>query len=63
MEFRKLKKLYEARDQNENKLFKYCSFEWILDLLKDGKVFSYDISLRDQKIEDKNDGKNWIKVK
>jgi len=60
MEFRKLKKLYEARDQNENKLFKYCSFEWILDLLKDGKVFSYDISLRDQKIEDKNDGKNWI---
>jgi len=55
-----LKNLYEARDQNENKLFKYCTFEWILDLLKDGKVFSYDISLRDQRIEDKDDGKNWI---
>lgn len=60
MKFGDLKKLYEARDQNENKLFKYCSFEWIFDLLKDGKVFSYDISLRDQRIEDKNDGKNWI---
>lgn len=60
MNFGELKTLFEARDQNENKLFKYCSFEWILDLLKDGKVFSYDVSLRDQKIEDKNDGKNWI---
>jgi len=60
MRFRELKSLYEARDQNENKLFKYCTFEWILDLLKDGKVFSYDISMRDQRIEDKDDGKNWI---
>lgn len=60
MRFSDLKSLYEARDQNENKLFKYCTFEWILDLLKDGKVFSYDASMRDQKIEDKNDGKNWI---
>lgn len=55
-----LRSLFEARDQNENKLFKYCSFEWILDLLKDGKVYSYDVSLRDQKIEDKNDGSKWI---
>lgn len=60
MKFKILKNIYEARDQNENKLFKYCTFEWILDLLKDGKVFSYDISLRDQRIEDKDDGKNWI---
>jgi len=60
MKFNDLKSLYEARDQNDTKLFKYCSFEWILDLLKDGKVFSYDASLRDQKIEDKDDGKNWI---
>lgn len=58
--FKKLKDLYEARDQNENKLFKYCTFEWILDLLKDGVVYSYDVSLRDQRIEDKDDGKNWI---
>lgn len=60
MRFGNLKTLYEARDQNENKLFKYCSFEWILDLLKDGIVYSYDVSLRDQKIEDKNDGRFWI---
>jgi hypothetical protein len=60
MNFSQLKSLYEARDQNENKLYKYCTFEWILDLLKDGKVFSYDVSMRDQKIEDKDDGKNWI---
>lgn len=60
MKFGHLKTLYEARDQNDNKLFKYCTFEWILDLLKDGIVYSYDISLRDQKIEDKDDGKNWI---
>lgn len=60
MNLKKLKTLYEARDQNDNRLFKYCTFEWILDLLKDGKVYSYDISLRDQKIEDKDDGKNWI---
>lgn len=60
MKFSDLKNLFEARDQNENKLFKYCTFEWILDLLKDGVVYSYDVSLRDQKIEDKDDGKNWI---
>ena len=60
MKFADLKSLFEARDQNENRLFKYCTFEWILDLLKDGVVYSYDISLRDQKIEDKDDGKHWI---
>lgn len=60
MNLKNLKTLYEARDQNDNRLFKYCTFEWILDLLKDGKVYSYDVSLRDQKIEDKDDGKNWI---
>jgi hypothetical protein len=60
MKFGELKTLVEARDQNENKLFKYCTFEWILDLLKDGKVYSYDTSLRDQKIDDVNDGKEWI---
>lgn len=60
MNLKNLKNLYEARDQNENKLFKYCTFEWILDLLKDGKVYSYDASLRDQRIGEKDDGKNWI---
>lgn len=60
MKFADLKSLYEARDQNENKLFKYCTFEWILDLLKDGVVYSYDVSLRDQKIEDKDDGRLWV---
>lgn len=60
MKFADLKSLYEARDQNENKLFKYCTFEWILDLLKDGKVYSYDKSLRDQKFSDEDGGKNWI---
>ena len=60
MKLNTLKSLYEARDQNENRLFKYCTFDWVLDLLKDGKVYSYDISLRDQKIEDADDGKNWI---
>ena len=60
MKFADLKSLYEARDQNENKLFKYCTFEWILDLLKDGVVYSYDVSLRDQKIEDKDHGRFWI---
>jgi hypothetical protein len=60
MKFGELRSLYEARDQNENKLFKYCTFEWILDLLKDGKVYSYDKSLRDQKLADDNDGRNWI---
>ncbi len=60
MELKKLRLLYEARDQNDNKLFKYCTFEWILDLLKDGQVFSYDASLRDQKIEDKDDGSKWV---
>jgi len=39
MQLSKLKNLYEARDQNDNKLYKYCTFEWILDLLKDGEVF------------------------
>lgn len=60
MQLGELKSLYEARDQNDNKLFKYCTFDWILDLLKDGKVYSYDKSLRDQKVEDDNDGRNWI---
>jgi hypothetical protein len=60
MKFGELRSLYEARDQNDNKLFKYCTFEWILDLLKDGKVYSYDKSLRDQKLADDNDGRNWI---
>lgn len=60
MKLGELKSLFEARDQNENKLFKYCTFDWILDLLKDGKVYSYDVSLRDQKIKDKDDGKKWI---
>lgn len=60
MRFGDLKALVEARDQNENKLYKYCTFEWILDLLKDGVVYSYDASLRDQKIEDKDDGRLWI---
>lgn len=60
MKLSELRSLYEARDQNDNKLFKYCTFEWILDLLKDGKVYSYDKSLRDQKIADDNDGRNWI---
>ena len=63
MKFADLKSLYEARDQNENKLFKYCTFEWILDLLKDGVVYSYDVSLRDQKIEDKDDGSGYSIVK
>lgn len=60
MNLKTLKILLEARDQNENRLFKYCTFEWILDLLKDGVVYSYDESLRDQKIEDKDDGRLWI---
>lgn len=60
MRFGDLKTLFEARDQNDNKLYKYCTFEWILDLLKDGVVYSYDVSLRDQKIEDKDDGRLWI---
>ena len=60
MRFGELKSLVEARDQNDNKLFKYCTFEWILDLLKDGIVYSYDVSLRDQKIEDKDDGRLWV---
>jgi len=61
MQLNELRSLYEARDQNDNKLFKYCTFEWILDLLKDGKVYSYDKSLRDQKVTtDGDDGTNWI---
>jgi len=60
MQLRELKSLYEARDQNDNKLFKYCTFDWILDLLKDGKVYSYDKPLRDQKVENADDGNNWI---
>jgi len=59
MQLKELKAIYEARDQNENRLFKYCSFEWILDLLKDGQVYSYDKSLRDQR-KGIIDGKNWI---
>jgi len=60
MVLKDFKKLVEARDQNENRLFKYCTFEWILDLLKDGRVYSYDRSLRDQKIENIGEGKYWI---
>jgi len=60
MRLSELKSLYEARDQNENRLFKYCTFDWILDLLKDGKVYSYNKSLRDQKIENVNDETDWI---
>ena len=60
MKYSDLKSLFETRDQNENKLFKYCTFEWILDLLKDGMVYSYDESLRDQKIEGSVGGKQWI---
>lgn len=59
MKFGQLKSLLEARDQNENRLFKYCTFEWVLDLLKDGKVYSYEKSLRHQKIID-SDEKKWI---
>ena len=56
MNLKTLKYIFEARDQNENRLFKYCTFEWILDLLKDGVVHSYDTSTD----EDKDDGKKWI---
>ncbi len=57
-----LKDLYEARDQNENKLYKYCTFDWILDLLKDGEVFSYTSSTKKQKeaIEEDGKTKEWI---
>ena len=60
MRLGELKALYEARDQNENRLFKYCTFEWILDLLKDGRVYSYDKSLRDQKLSNNSNETNWI---
>lgn len=62
MQLGTLKNLYEARDQNDNKLYKYCTFDWILDLLKDGKVFSYNASTKKQKDDIKSDGKTteWI---
>ena len=62
MQLSKLKNLYEARDQNDNKLYKYCTFEWILDLLKDGKVFSYNTSEKKQKKDLESAGKttDWI---
>ena len=62
MQLGTLKELYEARDQNDNKLFKYCTFEWILDLLKDGEVYSYNASTKKQKDEIEKDGKTseWI---
>jgi len=62
MQLSKLKNLYEARDQNDNKLYKYCTFEWILDLLKDGEVFSYNSSEKKQKKAISDDGKTteWI---
>ena len=62
MQLGTLKDLYEARDQNDNKLFKYCTFDWILDLLKDGEVFSYNSTTKKQKkeIDDIGETKEWI---
>jgi len=62
MQLGTLKDLYEARDQNDNKLFKYCTFDWILDLLKDGEVFSYNSPTKKQKkeIDDIGETKEWI---
>ncbi len=62
MQLGTLKDLYEARDQNDNKLFKYCTFDWILDLLKDGEVFSYSSSEKKQKsdLDENGTTKDWI---
>jgi len=59
MRLNKLKQLLEARDQNNNRLFKYCTFEWIIDLLKDGKIYSYSCDIN-KKCSEGNDHTQWI---
>jgi len=57
MKYKDLMNLFESKDVNTNKLYKYASFEWVIDLLKDGRVYSYDDSIKNQLTED---SKLWI---
>lgn len=60
MQYKDLETLLEKEEIRQDKIYKRTSFDWVLDLLRDNMIHSYDGCSNEKDCDDADNGKKWI---